>query len=392
MKDLDPTNSSFATEIQEFQYNLHRIRTVYLNGEIWFFGLDICKVLEIKNPSNVFSRLNKADLHTTEVRYGLQFRNLVIVNESGLYDIILDSRKPEARIFRRWITKEVLPSIRKTGKYEIPGLKDLSEDERRIAVRDQIKRHNPKLSAEAQKAGVGNTGVPKQDAIEFAIFHNRGYQGLYGGLGKKQIARKKGVSEKANILDYMNSTELAANFFRVTQTEERLKNSSIFRKEDAYDLHELVGKKVREAMIEIGGVYPEDIPFVENIKKLKKQKSAEVIEQKPIQNDPPQIVIDISRDLWKIALLIMSTKPSGIITTRELIEEIPDYISIPEKQLEISKTKKEPKYYQIIRNLKSNKKTSTNLIRRGYAIDIRNGFQITEKGIDFVKETFRDFV
>ena len=85
---------SFMTEVQEFKYESQNFRTIYLNGEIWVVGLDIFNALEIKNPSDAFSRLNKADLGTTEVSYGSQFRNLVIVNESRLYDIVLDSRKP----------------------------------------------------------------------------------------------------------------------------------------------------------------------------------------------------------------------------------------------------------------------------------------------------------
>ena len=114
-----PQSISFMTEVQEFKYESQNIRTIYLDGEIWFIGLDICNVLEIKNPSDAFSRLNKADLGTTEISYGTQFRNLVIVNESGLYDIVLDSRKPEAKRFRRWITKDVLPAIRKTTTQEM---------------------------------------------------------------------------------------------------------------------------------------------------------------------------------------------------------------------------------------------------------------------------------
>ena len=394
LSNTELTDKNFATEIQKFAYEEFIVRVVNIDGETWFVANDVCEVLTIQNARRaVKEQLDSDDVRSTYVIDSVgREQATYIINESGLYNLIFQSRKPEAKVFKKWVTSEVLPSIRKTGRYEIPNLKQMSEDERRLVIREQIKEHNPRLSAEAQKAGVGNTGNPQKDNYEFAIFHNKGYQGLYGGLGKRQIARKKGVPETANILDYMNSTELAANFFRVTQTEERLKNSEIFRKEDAYDLHELVGKKVRAAMIEIGGMKPENIPFVESIKKIEKKKPSKIIEETTTKINPPKIVINISRDLWKVALLIMSTKPAGIINTRELIEEIPNYIEIPEGQLEKSNVKNEPKYYQIIRNLKSNKSNKTSLFSRGYVTDIRGGFQITPKGLDFVKKTFKDFL
>lgn len=94
--------------------------------------------------------------------------------------------------------------------------------------------------------------------------------------------------------------------------------------------------------------------------------------------------INISKDLWKIALLIMTTKPGGIITTTELIEEIPNYI--------ISPPGKETKYIKVIKNLKSNRKNKANFINQGYITDIRGGYQITKKGLDFVKEEFKDYI
>ena len=90
------------------------------HGEPWFVLKDVCDVLEVSNVGNVVQRLNKADIHRTDVRSGGQNRNMALVNESGLYDVILDSRKPQAREFRRWITAEVVPSIRKTGSYGAP--------------------------------------------------------------------------------------------------------------------------------------------------------------------------------------------------------------------------------------------------------------------------------
>lgn len=117
------------TNTHLFEYEGHDFRTVDVNGEPWFVAADVCKVLEIINVGNALSRLDEADIRSTDVWSPLNNRAYAtkIVNESGLYDLILDSRKPEAKRFRRWITAEVLPTIRKTGGvYADPEL-DLSD-------------------------------------------------------------------------------------------------------------------------------------------------------------------------------------------------------------------------------------------------------------------------
>jgi DNA-damage-inducible protein D len=119
-----------------------------------------------------------------------------------------------------------------------------TEDEKRIYLRNQIAEHNKYLSSAAKGAGVT---TPQ----EFAIFHSKGYQGLYG-MNKGQIQRHKGLKSKEQILDRMGSTELAANFFRVTQTEEKLRKENVQGKDAAYETHYVVGKQVREAMLNIG--------------------------------------------------------------------------------------------------------------------------------------------
>lgn len=98
-----------------------QVRTTDIEGEIWFYAVDVCKILEIKNPSDATSRLDN-DEKTTIVLTdsGQPVRNLMI-NEYGLYSLILGSRKKSAKAFKRWITHEVLPSIRKKGEYQLPG-------------------------------------------------------------------------------------------------------------------------------------------------------------------------------------------------------------------------------------------------------------------------------
>lgn len=133
---------------------------------------------------------------------------------------------------------------------------ELSEDQKRLAIRKEMKAHNKSLAEAAQKAGIIKS-------YDFAIFQNYGYQGLYGGLGAKEIHARKGLKENEQILDHMGSTELAANLFRATQTDEKLRRENIRGKEKANQTHYEVGRKVRQTIAELGGTMPEDLPTPE---------------------------------------------------------------------------------------------------------------------------------
>jgi len=145
----------------------------------------------------------------------------------------------------------------------------LSEDQKRLAIRNEMIEHNKSLAEAAQRAGVENP----QD---YAIFQNKGYQGLYGGLGMKEIHARKGLKKSQKILDHMGSTELAANLFRATQTDEKLRRENVKGKEKAYQTHYEVGKKVRKTIQELGGSMPEDLPTpnksVKQIEKASEKK------------------------------------------------------------------------------------------------------------------------
>ena len=132
------------------------------------------------------------------------------------------------------------------------------EEEKRLFLRKEMADHNKKLADAAKDAGVIE---PK----EYAIFQNHGYLGLYNGLGAKDIHNIKGLKKSENILDHMGSTELAANLFRATQTEEKLKRDNIKGKVNSNKTHFEVGKKVRKTIEELGGTMPEDLPASENI-------------------------------------------------------------------------------------------------------------------------------
>ena len=261
----------------------------------------------------------------------------------------------------------------------------MSEDEKRVYLRNQIKGHNKYLSSAAKDAGVV---TPK----EFAIFHSKGYQGLYGKT-KAEIQKHKGLPKSADILDRMGSTELAANFFRVTQTEEKLRKDNIRGREKAYRTHYEVGKQVRDAMLKISGIAPEDLPVVDNIsnaeKRLAAQPSMKAIPA-TAEPEPQPEAIDLRRDLWKYALLVMVQRPKMEISTADLISELPSYIAIPQGAEEANASRSDSKFSQIVRNLKSHKDASTNFIAQGYAEDIPRGFRATQKGRDFVLTYFGD--
>lgn len=139
------------------------------------------------------------------------------------------------------------------------------EEERRLLLRAELKHHNTQLADAAKDCGVIE---PK----DYAIFQNHGYQGLYGGLTAQDIHRHKGLKKSQQILDHMGSTELAANLFRATQTEEKLRRDKIKGKPQANQTHYEVGKKVRKTIEELGGTMPENLPPAESIKKLESKK------------------------------------------------------------------------------------------------------------------------
>jgi len=147
---------------------------------------------------------------------------------------------------------------------------ELSENERRIAVRAELKTHNTSLAEAAHNAGV-------IEPVDYAIFQNEGYKGLYGGLTAKDIHTRKKLKKSEQILDHMGSTELAANLFRATQTEEKIRKENIIGKLKANEAHNEVGGKVRKAIKDIGGTMPEDLPTPEkSIKQLEKEQTKQL--------------------------------------------------------------------------------------------------------------------
>lgn len=139
------------------------------------------------------------------------------------------------------------------------------EDEKRLFLREELKTHNIQLAGAAKEVGV-------IEPIDYAIFQDHGYKGLYGGMGAKDIHTYKGLKKSQKILDHMGSTELAANLFRATQTEEKLKREPIKGKSAANMAHYEVGLKVRQTIKELGGTMPEKLPTHDSIKSIEKKK------------------------------------------------------------------------------------------------------------------------
>ena len=156
----------------------------------------------------------------------------------------------------------------KTRQQElIDDYERLTEEQKRLAIRREMIEHNKSLAEAAQNAGVITP-------LEYAQFQNSGYKGLYGGLTAQDIHRRKGLKKNEKILDHMGSTELAANLFRATQTDEKLRRENIKGKSEANKVHYEVGATVRKTIEELGGTMPEDLPTPDkSVKLIEKERN-----------------------------------------------------------------------------------------------------------------------
>ncbi len=148
------------------------------------------------------------------------------------------------------------------------------EDKRRVMLREEMKKHNIELASAAKQSGV-------VDPYDYAIFQNFGYKGLYGGMGVQDIHKKKKLKKSQKILDHMGSEEIAANLFRATQAEAKLRRENRNDRGRANELHREVGAMVRKTIKEIGGIMPENLPVPEGINKtitkLKKSENKKLL-------------------------------------------------------------------------------------------------------------------
>ena len=243
------------------------IKHINENGQEFWYARELQNVLEYTEWRNFNKIIDKAKIacenseniisdHFVDVNKTIEMPKNAqktvpdyILSRYACYLIVMngDPRKEVIAVGQTYFT------IKTRQQELIENYDQLSEDQKRLAIRNEMISHNKSLAEAAKKAGVIS---PK----DYAIFQNRGYQGLYGGLGAKEIHARKGLKKSQKILDHMGSTELAANLFRATQTDEKLRRENIQGKKAACDTHFEVGKKVRQTIKELGGTMPEDLP------------------------------------------------------------------------------------------------------------------------------------
>ena len=256
--------------IKYSEQTFESIKHINEYGEEYWLARELQSVLEYarwENFSKAIDRAQKAcantgfdvDDHFREVTKMVQLGSGA---ERAVDDVMLSRYACYLVVMNGDPNKEVIAvgqtyfAVKTRQQELIEKYEEMSEDQKRLAIRNEMKRHNIALADAAHDAGVIE---PK----DYAIFQNKGYQGLYGGLGVKEIHTRKGLKKSQKILDHMGSTELAANLFRATQTEEKLRRENIQGKAAANQTHYEVGRKVRQTIQELGGTMPEDLPTPE---------------------------------------------------------------------------------------------------------------------------------
>ena len=267
MSDIDNTNKSFED-----------IKHIDENGVEFWYARELMPILQYSNWQNFEKIIDKAKISCENSGISV-FEHFIDVNklskrannaEVEIKDYELtryacyliaqngDSRKKVIALAQTYFAVQ-------TRKQEISEKEytSLTEDEKRFYQRNLTRKGNYSLNQTAKKAGVKN----------FDKSHNAGYKGLYNGETADDIAKRKGLRYREDILDNMGSTELSANLFRISQTEEKLKKDNIQTEKDACNTHNKIGKIVRKAIKEAGGTMPEDLPTPrKSLKQLEKEK------------------------------------------------------------------------------------------------------------------------
>lgn len=274
--------------------SFEEIKHIDENGQEYWLARELQEVLgytEWRNFSKVIDKAKISCKTSGEVENS-HFVDVSKMVESGVADIPVrdirltryacyliaqngDSKKEAIALAQTYFAVQ-------TRRQELQDQFDrLTEDQRRLAIRGELTEHNKSLVEAAKQAGVETRG-------DFAKFQNRGYQGLYGGLGAKEIHARKGLKKSQSILDHMGSEELAANLFRATQTDAKLRRENIHGKDAANETHYQVGAKVRQTIEELGGTMPEDLPTPDkSIQQLRKEEKKRLAPAEQIAMDLP---------------------------------------------------------------------------------------------------------
>lgn len=275
----EPSVSSGNESSSYTEAVFENIKHINEYGQEFWYARDLQKALEYTEWRNFTNVINKAKNNCENSNYpvsdhfvdvnkivtaGATSKPIIDIQLSryAAYLIVLnaDADKPVVALGKTYFAV-------KTRQQElIENYNALSEDQKRLAIRHEMAEHNKQLVAAAKDAGVDTS-------IDYAIFQNYGYMGLYGGLKAKDIHERKGLKKNQNILDHMGYEELAANLFRATQTEAKLKRENIKGKANANQTHYDVGKEVRDTITRLGGTMPEDLPTPEkSIKQIEKEQ------------------------------------------------------------------------------------------------------------------------
>lgn len=247
------------------------------NGSEYWQGRELQKILQYSTWEKFLNVIEKAkdacenSGHKPEDHFHRTVKMVAIGSgaQRGAEDIFLSRYACYLIIQNADPSKEIIAlgqtyftvQTRKQELIEQTDYRGLNENDKRILLRGEMRTHNKQLADAAKNAGV-------LQPLDYAIFQDHGYKGLYGGLGAKDIHTKKALKKGQQILDHMGSTELAANLFRATQTEEKLRRENIKGKIKANLTHHEVGRKVRKTIEELGGTMPENLPAVESIKQI----------------------------------------------------------------------------------------------------------------------------
>ena len=266
MNDIDKNDKSFEN-----------IKHIDENGVEFWYARELMPVLQYSNWQNFEKTINKAKIscensdisvldhfidvskmvqigsgaYREQIDYKLTRYACYLITQNG------DSRKKVIALAQTYFAVQTRKQEISEKEYIL-----LTEDEKRLYQRDLTRKGNYSLNQTAKNAGVKN----------FDKFHNAGYKGLYNGETADDIAKRKGLRYREDILDNMGSEELAANLFRITQTESRLKNNNIRSEKEANKTHYNIGKNIREVIAKNGGTMPEDLPTPKkSLKQLEKE-------------------------------------------------------------------------------------------------------------------------
>lgn len=248
-------------------------------GQEFWYARELQLVLEYTEWRNFESVIEKAKI-ACEISGNNIMDHFVSVNkmvgigsgaERGIEDMMLSRYACYLIVMNGDPRKQVIAvgqtyfAVKTRQQELIDNYEQLPEEQKRLAIRHEMIAHNKSLAEAAHNAGV-------KTSLEFATFQNYGYQGLYGGLTAGDLSLRKGLKKGQIILDHMGSTELAANLFRATQTDEKLRRENVQGKANANKVHYEVGKTVRKTIEELGGTMPEDLPTPEkSIKQLERE-------------------------------------------------------------------------------------------------------------------------